>query len=338
MKTELGSPFRLIPRQHRAMPLTKPGQIIALFLAALLLALSPVACREEVPTPARNYTDSMQSGGLERTYLVHVPPTSSTTKPMPLLIVLHGAGGTGQGMVSLTFGGFNTLADNEKFIVVYPDGIDKQWNDGREGDFTVVDREEIDDVGFISALIDRLSQKHNIDGKRIYVTGMSNGAMMSYRLACELSYRIAAVAPVCGAMPLDSVSQCSPVRPISVLVISGTEDRLVPWDGGSVIGGRGQVLSVPDSVKYWVTYNQCSATPEVTMEADTDPQDGTRVRKEVYGQGKDGTEVILYAIEGGGHTWPGGYHYLPEAIVGRTSRDIDANTVIWDFFKNHSLK
>jgi polyhydroxybutyrate depolymerase len=257
---------------------------------------------------------------------------------MPLLIVLHGAGGTGQGMVSLTFGGFNTLADNKKVIVVYPDGIANQWNDGREGNFTVVNREEIDDVGFISALIDHLSQKHKIDSNRIYVTGISNGAMMSYRLACELSNKIAAVAPICGAMPLDSVSQCSPARPISVLVISGTEDRLVPWDGGSVIGGRGQILSVPDSVKYWVTHNQCSATPVITMEADTDPQDGTRVRKEVYGQGKDGTEVILYAIEGGGHTWPGGLQYLPEAVIGRTSRDIDANTVIWDFLKKHSLK
>ncbi|MCJ7744103.1 MAG: hypothetical protein MUO99_06035, partial [Dehalococcoidales bacterium] len=108
--------------------------------------------------------------------------------------------------------------------------------------------------------------------------------------------------------------------------------------GGSVIGGRGRILSVPDSVKYWVTYNQCSATPVITMEADTDPQDGTRVREEVYGQGKDGTEVILYAIEGGGHTWPGGLQYLSEVIIGRTSRDIDANAVIWDFFKRHSLK
>jgi polyhydroxybutyrate depolymerase len=310
---------------------------------AILLILSAgasglVACRKEAPTPAQDYTGSIQFDGLERTFLVHVPPTSSTTKPMPLLIVLHGGGGTGQGMVSLTFGGLNTLADNEKFIVVYPDGIANQWNDGREGNFTVVNREEIDDVGFISALIDHLSQKHKIDIQRIYATGISNGAMMSYRLACEVSNKIAAVAPVCGAMPLDSVSQCSPARPISVLVISGTEDRLVPWDGGSVIGGRGRILSVPDSVKYWVTYNQCSATPVITMEADTDPQDGTRVREEVYGQGKDGTEVILYAIEGGGHTWPGGLQYLSEVIIGRTSRDIDANAVIWDFFKRHSLK
>jgi len=316
----------------------KPGQIIALFLAVSLLILFPVACRETLPTPARNYTDSIQSGGLERTYLVHVPPSSSTARPMPLLIVFHGGGGTGQGMVSLTFGGLNTLADNEEFIVVYPDGIEKQWNDGREGDFTLAHREKIDDVGFISALIDHLSQKHKIDSKRIYATGISNGAMMSYRLACELSNRIAAVAPVCGAMPLDLVSHCSPVRPISVLVISGTADRFVPWSGGSVIGERGRILSVPDSVKYWVTHNQCSTTPVTTMEVDTDPQDGTRVRKEIYSQGKDGTEVILYAIEGGGHTWPGGYQYLPEATIGKTSRDIDANTIIWDFFKRHSLK
>lgn len=329
--------------QRRAMRLTKPGQIIALFLAVFLLALFPLACREEVPIPAQNYADSIQSGGLERTYLVHVPPVSGKTRSLPLLIALHGGGGTGQSMVTLTLGGLNTLADKEGFIVVYPDGVEKQWNDGREGDFTRAHREKIDDVGFISALIDHLAQKHEIDSQRVYATGISNGAMMSYRLACELSHKIAAVTPVCGAMPLDLVSRCSPAKPISVLVISGTEDRLVPWDGGSVIGGRGRILSVPDSVKYWVTHNQCSATPVITMEADTDPQDGTRVRKEVYGQGKDGTEVILYAIEGGGHTWPGGYQYLPEAAIGRTSRDIDANTVIWDFFKwdffkRHALK
>lgn len=315
---------------------------IALILTVLLIlsagALGPVSCQEEGISPAQDYTGSIQSGGLERNFLVHVPPISGKTQPMPLLIALHGGGGTGQGMVTLTQGGLNSLADKEGFIVVYPDGIENQWNDGREGDFTMVNREEIDDVGFISALIDHLSQKHKIDNQRIYATGISNGAMMSYRLACELSNKIAAVAPVCGAMPLDSVSRCSPARPISVLVISGTEDRLVPWDGGSVIGGRGRILSVPDSVKYWVTHNQCSATPVTTMEADTDPLDGTRVRKEVYGQGQDGTEVALYAIEGGGHTWPGGYQYLSPVIIGRTSRDIDANTVIWDFFERHSLK
>jgi polyhydroxybutyrate depolymerase len=297
-----------------------------------------VACREESTAKAQDYTGSIQSGGLERTFLVHVPPSSSKTKLMPLLIALHGGDGTSQSMVSLTLGGLNSLADKEGFIVVYPDGVENQWNDGREGDFTRAHREKIDDVGFISALIDHLAQKHKIDSKRIYATGISNGAMMSYRLACELSHKIAAVAPVCGAMPLDLVSRCSPAKPISVLVISGTEDRLVPWDGGSVIGGRGRILSVPDSVKYWVTLNQCSATPVTTMEADTDPQDGTRVREEVYGQGKDGTEVILYAIEGGGHTWPGGLQYLSEAVIGRTSRDIDADVVIWDFFKRHSLK
>ncbi|HEX9976401.1 MAG TPA: PHB depolymerase family esterase, partial [Dehalococcoidales bacterium] len=196
--------------QRRAMPLTKTGQIIALFSAVFVLALFPAACREAVPTPAQNYTGSIQSSGLERTFLVHVPPTSSTTRPMPLLIALHGGGGTGQGMVTLTQGSLNSLADKEGFIVVYPDGIENQWNDGREGDFTMVNREEIDDVGFISTLIDHLSQKHKIDNQRIYATGISNGAMMSYRLACELSNKIAAVAPVCGAMPLDSASRCSP--------------------------------------------------------------------------------------------------------------------------------
>jgi polyhydroxybutyrate depolymerase len=122
---------------------------------------------------------------------------------------------------------------------------------------------------------------------------------------------------------------------------SNTEDPLVPWGGGEIRFGRqkfGKVLSVLESVKFWTTHNQCSSPSNITWEPDRDPKDGTRVRKELYNQCRESSEVVLYGIEGGGHTWPGGDQYLPEWMIGKTSRDIDANEVIWDFFKRHINK
>jgi polyhydroxybutyrate depolymerase len=172
---------------------------------------------------------------------------------------------------------------------------------------------------------------------------MSNGAIMSYRLACELSDKIAAIAPVAGNIPQNILMKCSPSRPVSVLAINGTKDPLVPFNGGDVTGPFGQkklgkVLSVQESVRFWVKYNNCSATPVVTYEPNRDTEDGTLVRKEAYTNGRNDTEVVLLIIENGGHTWPGGYQYLGKGIVGKTSYDINADEIIWKFFEQHSLK
>jgi polyhydroxybutyrate depolymerase len=244
-------------------------------------------------------------------------------------------------MEELTLRGLNRLSDKEGFIVVYPDGIEKHWNDGRENVNYRAHREKIDDVGFISALIDHLAKQYHTDVKRVYATGVSNGAMMSFRLACELSEKISAVAPVAGSMPENMPSKCTPSRPIPVLMISHTEDPLVPWGGGEIRFGLrrfGRVLSVGETVTFWATHNQCSSPPNITWGPDKDSKDGTRVRKESYHPCRESSEVVLYAIEGGGHTWPGGDQYLPEWIIGKTSRDIDANEVIWSFFKRHIKK
>jgi polyhydroxybutyrate depolymerase len=284
-------------------------------------------------------------GGLKRTWLIHIPQSYVITIPSPLLIVLHGGGGTGRNMVKLTRGGFNKISDNKGFIVVYPDGIDKHWEDGRTGDETgyKVHKKNVDDVGFISAMIDHLIKKMNLDAKRVYVTGMSNGAIMSYCLGCRLSYKIAAIAPVAGNIPLNLVASCKPSGPVSVLALNSVNDPLVPFTGGDITGPfgikkLGKVISARESVKFWVINNKCSESPVITCGADKDPSDGTRVRIESYQYGVNQTEVILYIIEGGGHTWPGGYQYLGKGIIGRTSRDIDANEVIWDFFEKHSLE
>lgn len=290
---------------------------------------------------AQTVTGSLNWGGLTRTYRLHLPTGADQTGVRPLVIALHGGGGSGERMEHLTQGGFNTLADKEGFVVVYPDGLEKHWNDGRENARYRAHRENLDDVGFISALIDQLVQRRNIDPERVYVTGISNGALMAHRLACELAGKIAAIAPVAGNMPANPASRCAPAGPVSVLMINGTADPMVPWEGGDVRFGwlkLGKVRSVAQTVKFWVAHNRCSASPVITREPHHDPQDATRVRKEVYGGGQAGTEVILYTIEGGGHTWPRGRRFMPERIVGPTNKDLEANEVIWNFFKKHSLQ
>lgn len=244
-------------------------------------------------------------------------------------------------MERLTLGGFNRLADRDGFVAVYPDGVERHWNDGRGNQQYRAQRDNIDDVGFITALIAHLSQTLPVDRRRVYATGISNGGLMSLRLARELADRIAAIAPAAASMSEQIVQMRDPARPISALLVAGTMDPLVPYGGGEIGFKRGQksgkVVSVAETITYWATFNQCPPAPTITMEPDRDPQDGTRVRREAHGPCRDGTEVILYAIEGGGHTWPGGQQYLPARIVGRTSKDIDANEVIWSFFKRHAL-
>jgi len=309
-------------------------------LAILLGMTTLLACAASTVPQPESVSGSFTWDGLKRTYLLHVPASSDKTRRMPLVIALHGGGGTGERMERLTLGGFNKLSDREGFVVVYPDGIEEHWNDGREKVKYRAHREKVNDVGFISALIDHLAESGNIDKKRVYVTGISNGAMMSNRLACELTGRIKAIAPVAGNMPYDLVSRCAPSRPIPVLMISGSKDPMMPWEGGEAHFLRlnfGKVLSVPETIKFWLAHNHCTTVPVITLEPDKDPRDGTRVRKEVYAGCEAGTEVILYTVEGGGHTWPGGYRYLPERLIGKTSEDLDANELIWDFFKKHGV-
>ena len=284
---------------------------------------------------------SILVGSLNRTYLLHFPNSPDHSGPFPLLLVLHGAGGTGRGMVRLTGAKFDTLADQDAFIVVYPDGIGKRWNDERSAD-EARDRaheKNIDDVGFIAHLIDFLVVHHNADPNRVYVTGISNGAIMSFRLACELPDKIAAIAPVDGGIPVNGLSRCTPDKPVSVLAINGTKDPLVHWEGGEVTGPfgykkLGRVLSPLQTVEFWVARDHCSLQADSTLLPDVDPDDGTRVTKYEYRDGKQNSRVDLYAVRGGGHTWPGGEQYLPAWIVGKTSRDINACVIIWDFFRN----
>ncbi len=282
-----------------------------------------------------DHTASMLWDGQSRFYIYHIPTRAYTGESMPLVICLHGGGGDAEQTVNLTHGGFNTLADRDSFYVIYPSALDGKWNDGRDPAFS-----SSDDVGFIGELINYFITNYNVDSKRIYVAGISNGSHMTMRLARDLSDKIAAAAAICYAMSEKEAALPVATEPVSFLVMTGTEDPLLPWLGGEVEDPEGErmlgpTLSLRDSVDILVAFNQCSLEPEVTWIPDNDPGDGTRVRLEDYTGGKNGTEVMFYQIIGGGHTWPTGLQYSG-FVLGKTCRDIDANEVIWDFFQKHS--
>jgi polyhydroxybutyrate depolymerase len=323
----------------------KPKSLFESGISAFLKLLAGINLISFPAIAPRRRRFSIRHDNLKRRFNIHVPSYFDKAIQLPLVIVLHGRGGNGWSMVLLTRKGFNKLADKDGFIVVYPDGVDKNWNDGRRDEEANdrAHRENIDDVGFISGLIDFMVENYNVDPGRIYVTGISNGAIMSYRLACELSPKIAAIAPVDGNIPVMLLNECRPSSSVSVLAINNIEDPVVPFDGGEIQGQfrkikLGKVLSVEESVMFWVKHNKCSPEPVFTEEPDKFPEDGTRVKRWEYLNGNDGAEVFLYAIEGGGHTWPGGVQYLPARVIGKTSREIDANEIIWSFFKRHLRK
>ncbi|WP_343486284.1 PHB depolymerase family esterase [Allomuricauda sp. d1] len=270
-----------------------------------------------------------------RTYQVYFPEERFSENALPLLFVLHGGGGDATGLIEGTFGRFNELADIHGFIVVYPEGFEKQWNDGRgaNGLGTTWD-ENIDDVGFISEIVRRLQSDFTIDENYIFTSGISNGGFMSSRLLCDRSDIFKGGAIITATLPDNYLSSCNPTNPTSVIVMNGTEDPLVPYEGGqiTILGQeRGLIVSTDAYMQFWANANGCESTPMVTDLPDTE-DDGTTVQVYEYPSCNGQASVQLYRIEGGGHTWPSGQELLSEVLVGRTSKEFVACDVIWDFF------
>ena len=270
--------------------------------------------------------------GMEREYILHLPKEYDVTIPLPLVMVFHGGGGDAKGMVKLTK--FNKLADKENFVVVYPDAINKNWSDGRIGEKLPMDR---DDVKFTSSLIDSLRDKYNIDTNFVFATGISNGGFFSIYLAYKLSKRILAVAPVTANLPENYANDFKMEYPVSLLLINGTEDPLVKYDGGFVgfrdDGERGKSVSTDETIRLWMKGNDCMTSRKMEDLVNKNINDGCTAKKYTYYKCKDRTRVSLIRIDGGGHTWPGGAQYLPKLIVGNVCKDFKATEVIWEFFK-----
>lgn len=278
-----------------------------------------------------DHTRTLMMGEQNRTYLIHVPKSYDPKHPAPVVLALHGAAMNGSMMV--WFSGLNKTSDSAGFIVVYPSGTGTApfltWNAG--GFKGKLAEGRADDVAFIGKLLDDLGTLVKMDEKRIYACGMSNGAMMCYRLAAELSDRIAAIAPVAGTIAID---ESKPKRPVPVIHFHGTKDTFVPFERAGKAPAFIRLKGVQDSIQIWIKLNGCDEKPKTdTLSKDGDDM---KVIRKTYGGGKDGAEVVLVVIEDGGHTWPG--MTPPASFIGKSAMNISANDLMWEFFQKHKLK
>jgi polyhydroxybutyrate depolymerase len=283
-------------------------------VAILAIVLSGIRWRRAMAASG-DQTGTIEVGGRMRSYIVHAPANRKSNAPLPLVIVLHGAV---QGNVNAeSMSGMSALADRENFLAVYPEGTGKlpTWNAGNCCGYALGNN--VDDVAFLRALLSKLERNYRIDAKRIFVTGISNGAMMSYRAACEMADVVAAVAPVEGAQNVS----CRPAAAVSVIIFHGTADRLVPYEGGSTpyqVGAHRTDTSVAQTVDFWVKENGCAAMPK--------REQADEVNIDTYSGCKDGTGVALYTILGGRHLWPG---------MAMSGVKLSATDVMWQFFQQH---
>lgn len=303
------------------------------------------ATKQAKPVSFGDHEFTIRVGEHDRYYTVHVPPGYDGKKAVPVVVMLHGGGGTGKAAATET--GWGVKADEVGFLAVFPEAMPPDrtkrgnfvtnpqlWNDG--SDRFYAGHNLVDDVGFLNAMLDDVLANFAVDQGRIFLTGFSNGASMSFRAGAELSKRVAAIAPVAGASWLEAPTL---ERPVPMVYITGKADPLNLIEGGVPRHANGGSLRVRpraqppvrNSILNWAKALNCSATPQ-------DTSDANGVRTEIYSPCQGGAEVQYITVEGLGHTWAGGKSLLPELMVGQRSDKINATNVIWDFFQKHPKK
>jgi polyhydroxybutyrate depolymerase len=305
-----------------------------IILILLLFSGSIVSCNKKANLPIDNvyrFSDSIVVDGIQRTYTLNLPPNYYDVPDFSLIIAMHGGGGSASQFELSSL--LTEKANTAKFIVVYPEGVEstgilkaRTWNAGTCCDYSVI--KNINDVKFISLLIDKLVSKYKINAKKVYATGHSNGGMMAYRLACELSTKIAAIAPNSTTMV---ALTCNPARPMPILHMHSVLDSKVPYQGGagSGIGTQGLIFPSVDSVlNVWSLKNTCTNTAQVIVnDANFKLTNWTNCNGNVTLQ--------YYLTKDGGHSWPGS---LAGSIIGDSpSKVINANNLLWDFFQQYQL-
>jgi polyhydroxybutyrate depolymerase len=254
----------------------------------------------------------------ERTYRFHLGKEAK--KPAPLVIVLHGMGSNGQQTEVLS--GMSEIADRKGFAVAYPDGQRRMWR--------YFDNSP--DVTFIRDLIDALVKSGDVDARRVYATGISNGAYLTNRLALDIGEKLAAIAPVAGTLPKLMAERAKPPRAMPTMYFHGTADTAIGYDGTDFISKRAMSLGAEDFAAWWAKKNGCAEKPEVAKLEDKE-DDGTTVERWTYA---GDAPVVFLRIEGGGHTWPGSKVGV-EKLLGKTTKDVHASELMWDFFEKHRL-
>lgn len=286
-------------------------------LLSLILILTLFSAKAQT-----TFIDSIFVGGQYRSYRLYVPAIYTGASARPLILNLHGY--TSNAQQQQLYSNFMPIADTANFLMVFPNGTfssgQRFWNAGLSSAL-------VNDIAFLSALIDSLDLTYNINLNRVYSTGMSNGGYMSHTLACELSNRITAIASVTGSIfNTQYGSNCHPMRPVPVMQIHGTNDPTVPYIGSSTS------MPIDSVVKYWVTKNSCNPVATFSNVPNTSSTDGCTAEHYRYLNGTSGSSVELYKIIGGTHTWPG----FPFGGLG-TNLDINASKEIWRFFNKYSL-
>ena len=285
-------------------------------LVALLLATQSSAAGLE-----RKW---FRQDGLRRSYLEYVPSAPAPASGRPLVLVLHGGGGTARGIARETGAGFHAFAEATGAVIVYPDAVGRMWDFG-EGPVSEALSPRRDDLAYFQSVIARVHRDHGGDGSRVFATGISRGGQASYFLACKLPGRIRAIAPVAMPLPDFLEDDCRKAPGVAIAVINGTADPIVPYDGGPITvrrGTRGEVLSTDATLALFRARNGCSGGSEAR-------RIGQVVLREWRGCRQP---TVLYRIEGGGHTWPSGRQYLPRRRIGPVTRDIDGAAEIAAFF------
>ncbi|WP_428775628.1 alpha/beta hydrolase family esterase [Vibrio sp.] len=310
---------------------------VALLFSCLLSMLwgSGLALAAESAGANRLQHYTLNLAGQQRSYYLH-RPREIASKPA-LLLVLHG-GGRGDGLSPAKYFGFNALADLNQFIVAYPNGMDNFWRDGRGYTHRGTVDDSIDDVQFITELIEQLTNQYQLDTTRIYLAGISNGGMMTLRLGCELSNKLAAIAVIAASLPENLAKTCQPKRAVPLLIMNGTEDPLVPYTGGAVKFFRkrmGTVIATEQTIALWREFHGCSSDSQMQWLANPDQNDHSRVQMTRYDQPQKPCDVVLYSVLGGGHTLPGSQVPDLPRIIGHKNGDINGAQVIWHFLQQY---
>jgi len=323
----------------------KKNILIVIFISLILLTFLYLSYIEinfhalrDPPKDGDIIRKSLMHEGINRKYLIYKP--SKINKNPPLVIYFHGSLGTGENMRNLSGFDFDYLANEYGFVVAYPDGYENHWNDCRRSASYSANLKNIDDVGFVKALISQLKSDFNIDPEKVIASGFSNGGHMVYRLAMEAPESIFIAAPIAANMPVDENLDCVKSElPVHITIFNGTEDPINPYEGGlvEVLGNksRGEVLSSQKTLSYWAGLADVPIQdPTITNFPDIDGNPETKVSRISFSGQRD---VSLYRLEGSGHVVPSKYMNFGE-ILGGNAKEISAAEEIFRFYKSLTLK
>ena len=345
LSIEVDAVLQRVNRAFKTITLTLSLILLTTVLPTLLLTTDNAAAKPHPVLTPGNYSFSISLNGAERRdYLVHMPPLAAGGEPLPVVLNFHGAGSNARQEEG--FSKMDPVADRRGFIAVYPNGTSRwpdhyTWNAGACCGYAMI--RQVDDVAFVVALIDDLAARTRIDRRRVYATGMSNGAMMSYRLAAQASDHIAAIAPVAGSVV---TRDFDPQRVMPIMAFNSVDDPLLHYSGGygrqvsSLFHRKFGNPGVEEGLAKWREFDSCPDHPQVAPTLSAKPggaNAGITATKYIWGPCKEKTEIVLWKFTGIGHTWPGGIQNRFVTVLGRSTDLVDANEEMWKFFSGYEL-